>query len=507
VHLESAEKFATLKELSEKYGCPWIEYDEKINQPLPLLLRLDLEKLKQEGWFPHTIREGKATIIACAPTQDLAEKVKQALGVKSVDFMVTLPPDLIRIIENNQDVNPGCPTTFGRTLLARVRTYLSGLRSLLAHYRTVLPKGRTGLAFIRTGISCVTISLLFLRIFGAEWFLLLELPLLISGCVMTFDGVKWYLPARQLKGRVPTFTETRATGGTTALAVLNEEQFPLFNRTNEVAGADELRSNWTSLSPVMRRRYLACDRTDYAEERTLLAIFRTRMGKVRTGLAFVRTGISFISLGLGLILNFSTSTWLILDISLIAVGAIIVAEGFLWYAGGRQAGVEGNTSVKQKFQTNTVWDFFFPHRHLDQDIRSISLALPVRSHDLPGIWGTTGLALERTVLAERRNVMARLRTVMARGRTGLAFIRTGLNLSMIGVAFVLYFGTEIIAWNIFNWLLIICGLLLIGDGLYWSWPAERLRREFPYCYDDMEIAIPDYGIPCRSWDKVMFSHE
>jgi len=257
----------------------------------------------------------------------------------------------------------------------------------------------------------------------------------------------------------------------------------------------------------MRRRFLACDRTDFAEERTLLAYFRTRMAKVRTGLAFARTGTAFVGLGVGLILKFPASGWLILDISLIIIGAMSVVEGFLWYAGDRQAGVVGNTTVKQKFQTDTIWDLFFPHRHLDKEIRSMSLTLPVRSHDLPGIWGTTGLALERTVLAERRNVMARLRTIMARERTGFAFIRTGFSLSMFGAAFVLYFGGEIIAWNIFNWLLIIGGLLLISDGLYWSWPAERLRREFPYCYDDMEIAIPDYGIPCRSWDKVMFSHE
>jgi len=507
VQLKGPEKLNALQELSRRYGCGWVEYDEKISQPLPVLLRLDLEKLKKDGWFPQTIKDGKATVVACEPGPKLAEEVKRLLEVTEVDFLVSLPADLVRMVEHNQDVNPGFPASSGRTPLARVRTYLAGRRSLLAHYRTLLAKSRTGLAFIRTGVSCITIALLFLRIFGDGWMLLLEAPLLAVGCVMAFDGVKWYLPARQLKTRLPVCVDTGATGGTTVLTSYNEADFPLYERTGEVPGARELRTGWTSMSPVMRRRFLASDRTDYAEERTVLACMRTRMAKARTGLAFTRTGIAFVSLGLGLIRHYHPSRWLVLDLALVAIGAVMVGEGFLWYASGRQAGVEGNASVKQSFLSGTIWDYFFPHRHFPPGPNSIALTLPVRSSDLPGVWATTGVALERTVLAERRNVMARLRTVMARERTGFAFVRTGFSLALIGIAFVLYFGTASIAWNIFNFLMIVGGLLLIGDGLYWSLPAERLRREFPYCYGDLEITVPDYGTPARYWRKAVFSHE
>jgi len=508
VPLKGPEKYAALQKLSEQYGCGWIEFNEKISQPLPLLLRLDLEKMKQNvSWFPYEVKETKATIIACNPGEELAEEIKKILKVETVDFLVTLPDDLIRIIEHNQDVNPCFPPSSGRTPLARVRTYLAGRRSLFAHYRTLLAKSRTGLAFIRTGLSGITIALLFLRVFGDGWLLLVEVPLLVMGCIMTFDGLKWYLPARQLKTRLPSCIDTGATGGTTVLTVANEEEFPVFSRTDEIPRSRELRAGWDNLSPVMRRRYLASDRTDFAEERTVLACFRTRMAKARTGLAFVRTGIAFVSLGLGLIRHFHPSSWLVLDLALITMGAIMVGEGFLWYASGRQAGVEGGAAVKQRFKTDTIWDYFFPHRYLSKESEARSLKLPLRRSDLPGIWATTGVALERTVLAERRNVMARLRTVMARGRTGFAFIRTGNSLTLIGIAFVLYFGLNSMSWNIFNWLMIGCGLLLIGDGLYWSIPAERLRREFPYCFGDMEITIPDYGIPARIWQKVVFSHE
>ncbi len=91
LQLKGPEKLTALKELSERYGCDWIEYNESINQPVPLLLRLDLEKLKKDGWFPRTVKDGKATIIACAPSPELAEEIKKILAVTTVDFLVTLP--------------------------------------------------------------------------------------------------------------------------------------------------------------------------------------------------------------------------------------------------------------------------------------------------------------------------------------------------------------------------------------------------------------------------------
>ena len=505
--LKGPEKLAALRELSHRHGCGWVEYEEKISQDLPLLNKLDLERLKTDLWFPREVENERAVIVACAPSPELAEEVKKIFAVQEVEFLVTLPQDMRRIIEHNQDVNPGFPASAGRTPLARVRTYLAGRRSLLAHYRTRLAKSRTGLAFIRTGLACITIALLFLRLFGDGPLLFLEAPLLLAGCVMAVDGFKWYIPARRLKARLPVCRDTGATGGTTVLTASEVEDFPAFARSAEITGAAELRCRWTSMSPVMRRRYLASDRTDYAEERTVMACMRTHMAKARTGLAFIRTGIAFSSLGFGLVRHFHNSHWLPFDLFLIAVGAIMVMEGLSWYPSGRRAGIEGNASVKKSFGSRSIWDAFFPHPFCPGGRKAISLDLPLRGSDLPGVWGTTGVALERTVLAERRNVMSRLRTVMARGRTGLAFIRTGRSFIFIGLAFVLFFGSASIGWNIFDWSMVTIGLLLVADGLYWFVPAERTRRQFPYCYGEMEITIPDYGTPGRYWRKTVFSHE
>lgn len=501
-------KWQALTALGERYNCPWVEYQESVIGPQFLLWKLDMEQLRNEGWFPREVAEGKATVIATAPSPELAAQICRTLSVQEVEFQVALPADLLRIHEHNQDLNPGFPPAAGRTPLAKARTYLAGRRSLFAHYRTLLAKSRTGLAFIRTGLAFITIAFLFVRLVGTGYYLFLEGPLLISGIIMVYDGLKWYMPARAIFSTLPLCVDTGATGGTSVLEVYNEDIDPGFRRTSVVPGAAALRATWTSLSPVMRRRFLASDRTDLAEERTVLACFRTRMAKVRTGLAFTRTGFAFISLGLGLLRQFQASRWLAFDLGLIGVGVLMALEGFFWYLRGRKAGVQGLASVRQKASLSTVWDSFFPHRHVFPGGEIHPMTLPVKSSHAPGIWATTGVALERTVLAERRNVMARLRTLMARARTGFSFIRTGLSLFSIGVAFWLFFNDTFgSGWAMFNYLMIASGIFLVADGFVWSIPAERTRRQFPYCYGDMEITLPDYGIPARFWKTVVFNND
>ncbi|MDH3393372.1 MAG: DUF202 domain-containing protein [Desulfobulbaceae bacterium] len=503
--LRNLKKFSKLAELSERFGCPWLEYNEKINAPMLLLLRLDFGMLRKELWFPRSVADDRATVIACKPGPDLAGHIKDVLGVSEVDFFVTVPSDLIRIIEHNQDLNPDFPATAGRTPLARVRTYLAARRSLLAHYRTLLAKSRTGLAFIRTGISFVTTGLLFVRIFGMGYLLLIDVPLLIVGCVMTYDGFRWYFSSRDTPDQPSYWQETMATGAN-FLEVNLENPIPLFNRSDNAKGAADLRQEWTNLSPVMRRRYLANDRTDLAEERSMLSCYRTRMAKTRTGLAFVRTGVAFIGLGFGLVRHYHASGWMVLDIALILIGAWMAGEGFLSYSSGRRAGKEGYLVAQEQGGESNIWDFSFPHSHSAVSPMCHSLPLPVRGGQAAGIWGTTGLALERTVLAERRNVMGRLRTVMARSRTGFAFVRTGFSILMVGIAFVVYFRDGGFGWGLFETLMLIGGLALIGDGIYLSFSAEKYRRQFPYCSGDMEIGVPNYGKPVRLWQKVVFSN-
>ncbi|MHB8880230.1 MAG: DUF202 domain-containing protein [Thermodesulfovibrionales bacterium] len=496
--------------LSEYYGCPVIEYDEGIVVARRIVLMLDMERLKRALWVPLSFDEQKAEVIAYAPDDPaVIADIKKTLGVSTIAFQAALPSDLVRIIENSQDLNPGFPAAAGRTPLAKVRTFLADRRSLFACNRTSFAKGRTGLAFLRTGISFIAIAAVCVRIFGWGYLGLLEAFLMITGIVTALDGLLWYLPARKAGRRLFGCSSSEPTWGTTVLEVADPGDNPVFTRTDPVPGAGKLRGEWSALSPVMRRRFLAGDRTDMAEERTTLACFRTVMARSRTGLAFMRTGIAFIGLGIAFIRQFGAfGPWVFFDSALIITGAAMTLEGFSWYLPGRHAGAEGLESIRKAETTLRIWDFVLPpvlnapgEGHLKTGHP------PVRPSHAPGIWATTGLALERTVLADRRNVMARLRTIMARSRTGLAFIRTGMSISSIGFGLLVYFGSVEISWMIFDLLLIVAGLVVIGDGLYWHIPAEKIRRQFPYCYGDMEISIPDYGRPVRGWGKVFFGND
>ncbi|HEX9020540.1 MAG TPA: DUF202 domain-containing protein [Nitrospirota bacterium] len=501
-------KHEVLFSLSEYYGLPFVEYEESVIASYYLVLRLDLEKLKQALWFPLSVREKRAEVIAYRPDNPrVAEDIRKTLDVDHVDFRVALPHDIIRIIEHNFDVNPRFAGCGGRTPLARVRTFLAYRRSTYAHYRTLFAKGRTGLAFIRTGVSFIVISLLFLRVVGSGFYLFLEAPLFVAGIIMVYDGIKWYLPARKIAAKPVDSSSTKPTWGTCVLNADVRNGRPVISRTEEVQGAAELRAGWENLSPVMRRRFLASDRTDMAEERTSLAGHRTRLARARTGLAFTRTGIAFAGLGIGLMRQFEASAWTawsVFDVALIGAGILMSAEGFYWYFGGRRSGIEGRRSVLDALNKETIWDLVFPLGHKRSGPGRDRPGPPVTAAQKPGIWATTGHALERTVLADRRGVMARLRTVMAVSRTGMAYIRTGMSITSVGAGLMAYFGVASPGWTVFNAVMIVGGLVLIADGYRWTVPAERMRKEYPYCYGDMEITIPDYGRPNSEWGKVVF---
>ena len=190
----------------------------------------------------------------------------------------------------------------------------------------------------------------------------------------------------------------------------------MLDRCGPIQGAEELRTRWNRLSPVMKRRFLAIDRTDLAEERTTLAGYRTTMARTRTGLAFTRTGTAFVGLGIALLRQFVPGPWTIFYSALIATGLIMILEGIRWYPAGRQAEVDSHRVVKAIQQKTSIWDVMFHPFAGNLNPEDLPPALSISGTQAPGIWGTTGLALDRTLIAERRNLKARLRTAMARSR-------------------------------------------------------------------------------------------
>ncbi|MHB9052709.1 MAG: DUF202 domain-containing protein [Thermoleophilia bacterium] len=404
---------------------------------------------------------------------------------------------------DNRDEDEDFPVPEGRTPLAKVRNYLADRRSALADQRTAMSRGRTGLAFFRTGIALVAIAVTLLRAFGFGIFLPFDVVLIAGGAAAIYDGLRWYLPVRRDAAMDLAYIPPARPPGISVLQTEDkgETGVPEFFRSTAVDEAEAMRGGWSSLSPVERRRFLANDRTDLAEERTHLSSLRTTMAKSRMGLAFTRSGVAFAGLGIALVRKFPATGWNYFDYFLIAVGTLMALEGFYWYLPGYRAGLEGLGRFKRSLQEPGIWDELFPPLRTSRKSYP-----PLKASQAPGIWGTTGLALERTVLADRRNLMSRLRTVMAHSRTGLAFVRTGMSISAVGAGLIAFL-TVSPAWGIFDLALILTGGVLIIDGLRWYRYSEQTRRQFPYCYGDLEINIPDYGIPRSRWGKVMFSHD
>ncbi|MHB1325151.1 MAG: hypothetical protein ACYDGS_01975 [Thermoleophilia bacterium] len=405
------------------------------------------------------------------------------------------------ILADIDDLDEDFPVPTGRTPLAKVRNYLADRRSALADQRTAMSRGRTGLAFFRTGIALITIAVTLIRTFASGLLLPFDLLLIAAGIAAIYDGLRWYLPVRRDVARQMDYEATARPPGVTVLGLEDEKGDPAFVRSQPVAGAEELRAGWNRLSPVERRRFLANDRTDLAEERTVFASLRTTMAKARLGLAFTRSGVAFVGLGLALLRKFPSSGWIYFDILLVTIGTLMAFEGFHWYMPGYRAGSDALKRFHKSLTESTIWDRAFPRLSLSRGSYP-----PLKATHAPGIWGTTGLALERTVLAERRNLMSRLRTVMSYSRTGLAFMRTGASIAAVGAGLIVFLSANIV-WTLFDVALIAAGLLMTFDGWRWYRPSEKIRSEFPYCYGDMEIRFPDYGIPAGRWSKVVFSHD
>lgn len=500
-------KHEILRCLSERYQLPFVEFNEGIAPAGELSGRVDMERLKRSKWFPLSVNEGQADVIVCDPEdQALDKEIKETLRVRRLNRSFALPSDLIRIIEHNQDVNPHFPPSAGRTSLAMLRNTLARLRTVLAFHRTSLAKGRTGLAMMRTGLSFNAIALVLLQIFGFGYSIIPDVLLILVGLPLFFEGLLWYLPIRKVARKMPAYTPTEPTFGSTFLKMTHSEGKASIRRTGPIEGADTLRMGWNRLSPVMKRRFLAIDRTDLAEERTTLSSYRTAMARARTGLAFTRTGTTLIGLGIALFRQFPVSGWVTFYSALILVGAAMTLEGFHWYVPGRRAGNEGLKLIREKHLKASIWDFMFTSLRDQYSAGDLPATLFIKESHSPGIWGTTGLALERTLIAERRNVKARLRTILARSRTGMAFIRTGMKVFAIGLGLLVYFGTTNKIWIGCDIAMILLGLIFIADGFYWHIPAERIKNQFPYCFADMEIPFPDYSKPTLFWKKVVFSH-
>lgn len=478
-----------------------VYFDEAVAPSESLAAELDLEGLKALGWVPLRREGGWAWVATCREDRDtVLREAARALKVEEVSLSPASPATVRRFIEHAQDVNPEFPATAGRTALARTRTFLAGIRSEQSCYRSVLAKGRTGLSMLRTGLALATVSMVILKVFGMAGLVVVPEAILgLIGAVLVVDGLIWYIPARRLARSKPLRAPAPPGPEITVPVARLEKGHIVVTRTPPVPGAAEWVKDCERHSPIMRRRFLALERTELAMERTRQAHFRTVMSKSRTGMALVRTGISLAGLGIAFLRSIHVHPTDAFGIALVAVGTVLTLEGLSWYVSGRGAGRTSLDEAERAEGKSGAWSMLLPpvqEEHEDRRYRCVPLVLPGCS---PGIWGTTGLALERTLLAERRNVMSRFRTSLACSRTGMAYVRTGANFVAVGLGLLVTGTGPGLGWIVLESAIMAVGVLLLADGLYWHLPARRNRWQIPFCEWELEITVPDYSLPPGQW--------
>ncbi len=334
-------RYELLNALSDFYGCPFVEYDERLPVPPEILKGLDGERLSMNRWFP-IIKDGTTVVIAANDPINPAvlEEVKQYVRADTYEFWVALDEDIQWYIQDFLHAEPGQLIGTERTGLAYWRNTMAHWRTRLACYRTDLAKGRTDLAFLRWGLGFVALSNTLMRserpdaLHQAYWIMT------AAGMLLSVFGLAGYLKIRRSRIRPPGHhTLVEATAAT--LQFLEDYHFiedgasalPI-KQTMLGRLGDFVSSYCTILNPSppsRERTQLARERNVLAAQRTIAACYRTVYSRARTGLAFIRTGVSFTGLGIGLVQYFGLSALTVFDSLLIGAGLLMAADGLLWY--------------------------------------------------------------------------------------------------------------------------------------------------------------------------------
>ncbi len=232
-------------------------------------------------------------------------------------------------------------------------------------------------------------------------------------------------------------------------------------------------------------------RNNMAQWRTRLACYRTDMAKARTSLVLVRDGLAFTAIAATLIRSVSIHTPPALDFSILAVGVMMLIGGIPPYLKVRRSRLTPPRNQTLVEVTSATLHFLESFHYIEHDggvVTPTKATMLARLGDLlanyctilypsPGSQERTHLARERNVLAAQRTIGACYRTIYSRARTGLSFVRTGVSFMSIGIGLMTYFGFNI--HTLFDVMVILFGLLMVIDGLFWYMPVRKEQAELP----------------------------
>jgi uncharacterized membrane protein YidH (DUF202 family) len=240
------------------------------------------------------------------------------------------------------------------------------------------------------------------------------------------------------------------------------------------------------------RTALALWRNTMARWRTKLASYRTDFAMVRTHLSLLRGGLTMMVIGRTLLrsgkaIHLAPVYW-----TMIVVGLLLIFLGLLSYHRVKK-------SIFRAPRHHTLVEVTAASLHFLENYQFAEMENPggnsgktmlARLSDMAHCTVViiepsrdnkprSELAHERNLFAAQRTVAACYRAIYSRARTGLSFIRTGVSFASVGVGLITYFGLSML--NIVDAFIILAGLLMVLDGIFWSWPVRKENYEASKC--------------------------
>ena len=240
------------------------------------------------------------------------------------------------------------------------------------------------------------------------------------------------------------------------------------------------------------RTALALWRNTMARWRTKLASYRTDFAKVRTQLSLLRGGLTMIVIGRTLLrsgkaLNLAPVYW-----AMMAFGLMLIFLGLLSYHRVKKSMFRPpkhetlvevtaaslyfleNYQFAERGDPGDKYGKTMLARLSDMAHRTVTVIEP--SYDNKP---RSQLAHERNLFAAQRTIAGCYRAIYSRARTGLSFIRSGVSFASVGVGLITYYGQSLL--NIVDGFIILAGLLMVVDGILWSWPVRKENYEALKC--------------------------
>jgi uncharacterized membrane protein YidH (DUF202 family) len=240
------------------------------------------------------------------------------------------------------------------------------------------------------------------------------------------------------------------------------------------------------------RTALAFWRNTMARWRTKLASYRTDFAGVRTYLSLLRLGLTLMIIGRMLLRNGLAAHLAPVYWTMIAIGLVLIFLGLLNYhrikksifRPPRHQTLIEVTAACLHFLEN--YQFVERPNPSGEDGKTMLARLSDMVHRTVTVIDPSfdnkprsKLAHERNLFAAQRTIAACYRTIYSRARTGLSFVRTGVSFASVGLGLITYFGLSML--NMIDAFIILAGVLMVIDGILWSWPTRKENYEALKC--------------------------